>query len=450
MKKKHARRLKPLFYRILGGIAIPLTILLFAFTFLLLRREVEMQHRQYTQEGKMALERFNHEFSVLIEDPSILSSKEALLKQIDWITKRLEAEQIDVIDPILRSSILNTGASKNPSKQWAVTKEHLAKVQESLALKRQNIPYDMSLQEKGQKIYGYLPFRDIQKNRMYVAVVQFKLSDFKKALQATANIMGIVFGFILVTAFFISYGLTLRIIRPLQAINKACREMLSGKLGNQVKVTTGDELELLASNFNKMSQALLIMTHRAEDSNPLTQLPGNRQIAAEVKKRLEDGRKFVFFHLDIDHFKAYNDAYGLARGDDALRNTSRVLQEVAQSFENQEIFIGHQGGDDFVMITSPAFAEQIAAAVCKKFDASLKDFYTTEDLQRGYFMSEDARSVSLSVETEIKRQPLMSISIAGVSNRKKEYKLIDEILERAVGVKKQAKKIPYSVHIIDE
>src|ERR687892_2000948 len=90
--------------------------------------------------------------------------------------------------------------------------------------------------------------------------------------------------------------------------------------------------------------------------SPLTGLPGNARIQQELQRRIDAGEKFALLYADLDNFKAYNDHYGFLRGDDALRFTARALQESAMEVSGDEAFVGHVGGDDYVVICPPGDA----------------------------------------------------------------------------------------------
>ena len=87
--------------------------------------------------------------------------------------------------------------------------------------------------------------------------------------------------------------------------------------------------------------------------SPLTGLPGNVQILAEMKKRLLNKENFVMLYLDLDNFKAYNDVYGFLKGDEIIKFTARTItNNIYKLADSGNSFVGHVGGDDFVAIVS--------------------------------------------------------------------------------------------------
>ncbi|MDG4870355.1 diguanylate cyclase, partial [Guyparkeria sp. 1SP6A2] len=83
---------------------------------------------------------------------------------------------------------------------------------------------------------------------------------------------------------------------------------------------------------------------------------------------------------DIDHFKPFNDVYGYRIGDDIIRLAARVLTQAA---DPQVDFVGHIGGDDFLMVLCSSDWEERLERVCKAFDAGVRSFFSPEHLAAG-------------------------------------------------------------------
>jgi diguanylate cyclase (GGDEF)-like protein len=427
-----------LFLQILIGIVFPLIVLMIAFSFLLVKRELALEEKYFAQQGKVTLSQLKEQFTELSLEGD-LKSPTSLREKIDFLKRILEVNEIDLIDPMREKSFLQTTA-KGPNKR------DLINALKSLSMKREGKLSLIEFDEKSKRLLGYLPLLDELGNRLVVAKIEMDLPTEKTVLQRMLGLL-IGLGFtVLLVGFLISILLSIRIINPLKAINNACRDILNGKLGTTVKVRSGDEIEVIARNFNEMSRSLLAMQRRAADSNPLTGLPGNREIVASLVRRIEAKEKFVFFHIDIDHFKAFNDRYGLAAGDDVLKKTGQLLVDIVKEYGKEGNFVGHQGGDDYVMILKHEIADAIGKQACLRFDALLQDFYDKDDLMRGYFIAEDTRSE----DHEMKKHRIMSLSLAGVSNRDSIVTSYREILDYSIRVKKKAKKIPFSKAIIEE
>ncbi|MBU2102226.1 MAG: response regulator, partial [Candidatus Omnitrophica bacterium] len=120
------------------------------------------------------------------------------------------------------------------------------------------------------------------------------------------------------------------------------------------------------------------------DANPLTRLPGNVTIYKELEEKIRSKVQFAVFYIDIDNFKALNDYYGFERGDQVIKETARILINVIQTKGTPSDFIGHIGGDDFVMITSIENAEDIAKMIIADFDNITPKFFDEPDRIKGY------------------------------------------------------------------
>ena len=118
--------------------------------------------------------------------------------------------------------------------------------------------------------------------------------------------------------------------------------------------------------------------------SPLTGLPGNVQIQAEMKKRLLNKEEFVMLYLDLDNFKAYNDVYGFLNGDEIIKFTARTIIRNIESLTNESGFVGHIGGDDFVAIVSGEDDyEKICQNIIAEFDKDVCKYFNEADVEKG-------------------------------------------------------------------
>lgn len=176
--------------------------------------------------------------------------------------------------------------------------------------------------------------------------------------------------------------------------------------------------------------------------SPLTGLPGNVQIQAEMKKRLLNKEKFAILYFDLDNFKAYNDVYGFSNGDEIIKFTSRVISKNVHSIENSDNFVGHIGGDDFVSIVSPTDYDKVCQEIILEFDSGATDFYNEMDVDRGFVEVANRKGI-------IEQFPLTTISIAVVEVDPDKYKSTLEIGEVGAQVKHRAKTIMGSTYVIN-
>jgi diguanylate cyclase (GGDEF)-like protein len=176
--------------------------------------------------------------------------------------------------------------------------------------------------------------------------------------------------------------------------------------------------------------------------SPLTGLPGNVRIEEEIDGLVERDQAFALLYADLDHFKAYNDHYGFMRGDQAIQATASLMEEVAREITDGDAFIGHVGGDDFVLIVPPEKATDTAEAIVARFDQEVPALYDPDDRDRGYVEVANRRG-------ELQRFPLLSISIGVASTEKRSYAHYAEAVAIATEMKAYTKATAGSSWAID-
>jgi len=187
------------------------------------------------------------------------------------------------------------------------------------------------------------------------------------------------------------------------------------------------------------------LTRTASDisANPLTKLPGNVPLAEALEKCLSRGRLFAVLYLDLSNFKAFNDKYSYLRGDKVLRITAQIILQVVKQKGNPDDFIGHIGGDDFIVITSPDKVDALCRGIIKDFDQEIPDLYDEEDRKRKYIITKDR----LNKTTKF---PLMTISIGVVTNKARKFASPAEISDVGAELKKYAKLKKGSSYVVDK
>jgi len=189
-------------------------------------------------------------------------------------------------------------------------------------------------------------------------------------------------------------------------------------------------------------RAVLRRTQAARDLSPLTGLPGNFKITAEVEDCIRDGRAFALVHGDLDNFKAFNDHYGFMRGDEVIRFCASSFIEAVEILGMKDTFVGHIGGDDFVAVIHPEMAEAFAKEVIERFDDGILDLYDTADALRGYIEVIDRRGERYAF-------PVVSLSLGVASTEVREIGTQWEASAIAVEMKEFAKKQQGSTYRID-
>ncbi len=193
----------------------------------------------------------------------------------------------------------------------------------------------------------------------------------------------------------------------------------------------------------KMLEVIRARSNRTLDANPLTKLPGNTSIINKVTELIEEEKDFAFGYVDLDNFKAFNDKYGFARGDDVIRLLARILVNVVNQVKGEN-FVGHIGGDDFVFIVPPIYAETVSRQIINFFDDIIPSFYDEEDLKRGKIIAEDRQG-------NIQEFPIMKVSIAiAINIEKRRFKHYGEMAKVLAELKEVAKKNKErSTYVID-
>ena len=182
---------------------------------------------------------------------------------------------------------------------------------------------------------------------------------------------------------------------------------------------------------------VLEWSRQQRSASPLTGLPGNLSINEEIENRLAKGEPFAFLQLDIDFFKAFNDRYGYARGDHAIQSVARILMEVVQR-HGEGSFVGHIGGDDFVVLTRPDIAAGVGNEIIAAFDAAVPSLYDPDDRERGDIEVHNRRHV-------LERFPLMSLTVALVRTDRMPVSHLAQLTDIAQELKAHGKSMSGSV-----
>ena len=182
----------------------------------------------------------------------------------------------------------------------------------------------------------------------------------------------------------------------------------------------------------------LLSTNRR--MSPLTGLPGNVQIQAELKKNLLKQIDFSVLYFDLDNFKAYNDVYGFLKGDEIIKYTADLILKAIHNYGGG--FVGHIGGDDFIAVVEGTDVERICQEVIFYFDHSIKKFYNEKDSEEGYIEVANRKGI-------IEKFPITSISIAVVVAEKGRFNNVLEIGDVSAQVKHAVKAVMGSSYSID-
>lgn len=205
--------------------------------------------------------------------------------------------------------------------------------------------------------------------------------------------------------------------------------------------------EVITPLFEPAEQASRLdglMTRTARDVavNPSTRLPGTTEIEREIRRRMEIGGLFAVCYADPDHFKEYNDRYSYYDGDRVIYILSRILHDVVKGMVGAEGFVGHIGGDDFIVIISFDAVSAVCTEILDVFDTLIPYQYNEQDRRAGYFFGKDRRG-------QLHRVPLMTLSIGIVTNQHRRFTHPAQVSELATEMKSYAKTQPGSVFVVD-
>jgi len=177
-------------------------------------------------------------------------------------------------------------------------------------------------------------------------------------------------------------------------------------------------------------------------ANPLTMLAGNIAINFEIERRISTGSQFALLYIDLNNFKSFNDRYGFERGDKIIKHTANIMVRATRENGNSGDFIGHVGGDDFVVVTTVDKYPKICERAIQLFDDSIKEFYDTLDRTQGYIITEDRQG-------KVQKFPLMGIAIAVVSTEHTKITHAAQLSEIAASLKKLAKQQNKSAYVVE-
>lgn len=178
-------------------------------------------------------------------------------------------------------------------------------------------------------------------------------------------------------------------------------------------------------------------TEEARSANPLTGLPGNEGIQAELERRIERKRPFAILYADLDYFKWFNDCFGFTLGDALIRYLANLLCSVRNDDSDNELFVGHIGGDDFITMLEPTVGEKVCKKLIEQFDEGVHSFYGEAEMgkvedRQGRIIEQDGVTLSLSLMIWDGNSPLTTGDIA----------------KAAAKLKKQAKAVKGSAYVM--
>lgn len=268
---------------------------------------------------------------------------------------------------------------------------------------------------------------------------KLKISDQKEEKTVTWSI-GLAFVGVM-SAFLVAFYLIYTFASSIGKLQNATHRIAAGDFDHDPRIPEGDEIGALAQDFTRMAVRLKELEQISLDASPLTRLPGNIAIERSINRRLKEQVPFAMCYLDLDNFKSYNDRYGYIRASELIRESGELIHNAVKRLNDPDAFVGHIGGDDFVVVIDYRFAKAACQSIIHDFDALVPSYYSAEDLAAGFIDGVDRYGVP-------RRFPLITISIAVLNCQPGHYATAAEIATAAAQVKDRVKESSGSNYII--
>jgi EAL domain-containing protein (putative c-di-GMP-specific phosphodiesterase class I)/GGDEF domain-containing protein/CBS domain-containing protein len=223
---------------------------------------------------------------------------------------------------------------------------------------------------------------------------------------------------------------------PIDIVSKLAMSRPQRMLYDSIVVTKDMVYAGIVTIKDLLEKTMEIEVYNSRQLNPLSGLPGNLMIEKNFERFIVSREPLTILYIDLDNFKAYNDVYGFGKGDKVIQFVADTLVDVMPSHS----FIGHIGGDDFVVMLNTNNIDILCNQFIKLFDKGIRSFYSEKDLYRGYILAKNRKG-------EEEQFPIMCVSVAGVSNEQRFFNSVNELAEYASALKKQCKLIWESCHV---
>jgi len=253
----------------------------------------------------------------------------------------------------------------------------------------------------------------------------------------TLSVIGLFVG--LALALLITYNIS----RPLKKLEEATEQIAGGQFEYNLNINRNDEIGSLADAFSFMTERLKVLETLLLDASPLTGLPGNLAIEKEIERRVSEKKLFSLCHVDLDNFKPFADKYGYAWGSEVIKEVAHILINQVQTTDNGGDFVGHVGGDDFIIVSDPGATEQKCQNIIDEFDRRSMRFYSEKDRQKGFIIGKDRQGNQQMF-------PLITMTIAIVTDNGTHFQGPLDMAKKAAELKEYAKTLPGSNYVKQE
>jgi len=414
-----------------------------------------------------ALDRFRNlndlTFKIINEDFYLIDTSKTM---IDTLLAQENAEKKYLVlkDPSFEKIFHQRSKEFTKTLQAVQQRSHAARMVNPDLLKKLQDHYQALFQQERQLItedrMAEALFLSERESRVVVEKIASQLRSLQQSAEKemdvrmnTINSLGITASrnTLLLTALTLVIGLilalatTINISRPLKKLEKATERIAEGNFDYRPDIIRHDEIGSLTKAFGFMAERLKELEALHLDASPLTGLPGNLAIEKEIGRRLSEQRLFSLCHVDLDNFKPFADRYGYAWGSEVIKAVGLMLTAALGRLPDpgNGVFLGHIGGDDFVIIAEPRKAEEISRELVQLFDEQITGFYSEKDREKGFIIARDRHGVH-------RKYPLMTITIAIVTDDGQRFANPLDMAKKAAKLKEYAKAMPGSNYVKEE
>jgi len=229
---------------------------------------------------------------------------------------------------------------------------------------------------------------------------------------------------------------------PIEVVSKSSLSRKEDDIYDYILVTKEDKYYGTVTIKKLLEKTTQLELNRAKHANPLTGLPGNVLIEGELDKLLRESSDYAVIYIDLDNFKAYNDVYGFEHGDKVLCFTASIVKDELSKYHSKDTFLGHIGGDDFIAITRFSNVSDLCDRIISIFNTNVLDYYKNDHRDKGCIIAKNRHG-------QLEEFPIMSLSIAIVTNKQRNFANVFEIGEAASRLKKKCKLSWQSCYCIE-
>lgn len=360
---------------------------------------------------------------LILKDPS--------LEDIYWLRS---AELKTLIAKIKK--ITQGDNQRHPDRIAALNRQHGDTFRREVALIKENRSEEAAVlsRERGNRLMDDLTRTTKNLQKTAETDIHSRLNRINAEGEKSSRTTMILSTFSLTAGLLLALIITYNISRPLVQLKRATGAIAEGQFDYPVNIVRDDEIGSLAKAFRSMTERLKILEAKLRDESPLTGLPGNRAIEETIESRLLNKKRFSLCHVDLDHFKPFADKYGYAWGSEVIKEVAHILHEQRRFAAGEDDFIGHVGGDDFIVIAEPDRAEEICRAVTRDFDARIAKFYSKNDRETGFIVGKDRQGI-------FRKFPLITITIAIVTDDGTLFPNSLDMAQRAAELKEMVKTL---------